>query len=159
MVAFSSLITYASLLLTTTDARRHLDLDPDAFDAPRVPVQNAEQSQANALGTVNSPLVKGTDCTELCLFKDDHNEWCAKFQSPVVTLGWDFEQGTDDTDNYWYVRLSPYLENQFNFESEFKIDRIYQNEFFLKLPAFTVGVGTTFLFQETGKVCLGVSYD
>jgi len=64
---FSKLATVSSILVAT-DARRHLD-DKD-IAAKRRPVENAIQNEnvKEATGVVMSPLVKASECEEMCFF-------------------------------------------------------------------------------------------
>ena len=59
------LITLAAILISVASARRHLD---DTIEHRRMPIESHDESLVEATGTVFSPLVEGTDCTQMCLF-------------------------------------------------------------------------------------------
>ncbi len=81
--------------LSDVNARRHLD---DQIEHRRNAVE-LDSSYSEATGDVFSPLVEGTDCTPMCLFEDKYNSYCWKFQSPMLQMGWEWQQ-TKGT-RYW----------------------------------------------------------
>ena len=77
MKAIKTLLIATVLSLTTgTDAKRHLD---DTEFGRRIPIASNDNTLTALVGTPYSPLVQGTDCTPMCLFKDAANSFCWKF--------------------------------------------------------------------------------
>ena len=68
MGILSKIVATSSILLIA-DGRRHLD-DKD-IAIKRLPVKNRDQERTmeKATGIVQSPLVKASECEELCFFK------------------------------------------------------------------------------------------
>jgi hypothetical protein len=91
------------------DARRHLDND---IEHRRNAVE-LDSSYTEATGDVHSPLVEGTDCTPMCLFEDKYNRYCWKFQSPMLQMGWEWQQTKGD--RYWQMQFKPYVKPMFYF--------------------------------------------
>jgi hypothetical protein len=96
MKTFFKTILAAAAILGSVDGRRHLD---DTSMGRRHPVVSEDSTQMALVGTTNSPLVQGTDCTLMCLFKDTHNSFCWKFQSPMLEAGYDWSQSQGT--GYW----------------------------------------------------------
>ena len=69
-----------AFLLAPTDARRHLDDRIDHHSA----VTSPSQLQVAATQEDYTPLVEASDCPKMCLFEDDDNSFCWKFQSPML---------------------------------------------------------------------------
>ena len=82
------IISKLSLLALTADARRHLD-DPD-IEFLRRDVDSVDGS----VGATRSPLVKLSECEEMCIFRQkmyndvQYNEWCFKTYSDVMSIGY-----------------------------------------------------------------------
>ena len=105
-------------LVGLNEARRHLHNDD--FAIKRLALKSNDANMAALVGTQNSPLVEATDCTEMCVFKDNTgNEWCFKFQSPALTSGWKWKQATSD--GYFRYQFVPYFKPAFYMTSEFTI--------------------------------------
>ena len=85
MGLFSKLIL-GSLIGLATDpeqhgiqARRYLE-NPNDMEFKRITDDDVYHDDVkNSLGTRDSPIVQASDCTDMCLFKDNYNEWCWKF--------------------------------------------------------------------------------
>ena len=92
----------ATVLFSTGDveAKRHLD---DSTHSRHLELAVPDDEYQGAVGELVSPLVEGTDCTPMCLFRDAHNYFCWKFQSPMLTAGWDWKQSTGT--KYWQIQL------------------------------------------------------
>lgn len=88
----------ATMLLTAGEVqgKRHLD---DKVNRHHLELADPNEEYTAVTGEMHSPLVEGTDCVPMCLFRDNKNSFCWKFQSPMLTAGWDFKQ-TSGT-NYW----------------------------------------------------------
>lgn len=60
--------------------------------------------------STSTPHVQAYDndnCQNLCVFKDDQNQWCFSTTSPMLTTGWNWSQytGTD----FWQLLFKPYM--------------------------------------------------
>ena len=92
MGVISKIVTSA-VLLSGSDARKHLDRD--ASQPQRLAVISHDDVN-EALGTRYSPLVEASsDCPEMCLFKDQltsgkNNSFCWKYKSPLIKCGWEW---------------------------------------------------------------------
>jgi len=84
---FKALALATVLAMTGSDCKRHLD---DTEFGRRIPIASNDNTLTALVGTPYSPLVQGTDCTPMCLFKDAQNSFCWKFQSPMLTAGYDW---------------------------------------------------------------------
>ena len=51
-------------------------------------------------GDLDHPVLKGS-CS-LCLFKDDTNSWCFYQTSPMITIGFDYDQQFSSISNNEY---------------------------------------------------------
>ena len=95
MLNYLKQTSFATILVGATgvSGRRHLD---DKLNTFYRPIGDDIKTYEGAVKEYHSPLVKGTDCTTMCLFNDGLNSFCWKFQSPMLTAGWDWSQSTDD---------------------------------------------------------------
>ena len=91
MGVFSKLIVASLMGFNSVESRRYLD-DPEGFE--RITVEDAyDEDVQRSLGTRQSPIVEASDCSkEMCLFSDDYNKWCWRFQSPTLEVGWAWKQ-------------------------------------------------------------------
>lgn len=96
MKAIIKTLVVATVCILGGDARRHLD---DTATGRHQQIVTNDHTQLAVTGTQYSPLVEGTDCEVMCLFKDTHNQFCWKFQSPMLTAGYDWQQSQGD--RYW----------------------------------------------------------
>ena len=104
-----------------------------------------------------SPLVEGTDCVPMCLFRDSQNSFCWKFQSPMLTTGWDFKQSSSS--NYWQMQFQPYIKSFFYFQYDFIIERLYSNTAVFTMPEFQLDIYYSYLFSTTGQTCVGFGWN
>ena len=74
--SFSKCLAVLTVLMSTLDARRHLD---GSIGNKRRPVKHHANEVEAAVGSEYSPLVQGTDCETMCLFEDTYNKFCWKF--------------------------------------------------------------------------------
>ena len=119
------LLIALNLTSHTSDARRPLS-GVSEFDSRR-PVVSQNSNINKAIGTRHSPLVEaGTTCPALCFFKDDlGNQWCWNFESPALTIGWNWEQSSSDTEFWYGMKWKPYVKPAFYLKSELDLKRFY----------------------------------
>ena len=89
----------------------------------------------------------------MCLFEDDNNSWCFESTSPMMEMGWNWDQSVDDT--YWNVQFKPYIENQLSLTSNFVVERLITSSFIIEIEKFLANTFYSFLFDNTGQVCMG----
>jgi hypothetical protein len=94
MFKFASLATL--VLVDQTVARRYLD-------DRHIGNLATNQEYTEATGEVYSPIVEASDCTSMCLFSDQHNSFCFKFQSPVLKSGWEWSQTKTSAPDSWQI--------------------------------------------------------
>ena len=93
----------------------------------------------------------------MCVFKDNTgNEWCFKFQSPVLTSGWKWSQATSD--GYFRYQFVPYFKPAFYLTSDFTIQRVWDSTVSFSIPEFTTEMYYSFTFSQTGQICLGIGW-
>jgi len=141
-------------LMTATSAKRHLDND---IENHRASISLQDSTLERETGIVQSPLVEGADCVNMCLFQDQHNSYCWKFQSPMLTVGWDWKQSTGD--RYFQMEFVPYIKPAFYFQSDLLIKRLYSNQVIVEMPEWTIDMYISGLFSTKGQMCVGVGWD
>lgn len=121
------------------------------------------------MGTRYSPLVEAsTDCPEMCLFKDQdpegkNNSFCWKYKSPLITLGWEWSQESEDTTNVkpgkgYGISLKPYWKTGFYLESNLIVKRIWTQKIKIEIPEFKTNVFYRVAFATSGQACLGFGW-
>ena len=151
------IISKLSLLALTVEARRHLD-DPD-IAIMRKDVDSVD----GALGAAKSPLVKMSECEEMCIFRQQmyndvsYNEWCFKTYSDVMSIGYNIENSNDETK--WVWMFKPYLTAAFQFGSYMNIARLFKHNWGFELAEFTTDVFYSGLFSNRGQVCIGIGWN
>ena len=93
----------------------------------------------------------------MCLFKDTFgNQWCFKFQSPMLTAGWTWKQSTSD--GWIRYQIAPYFKPAFYLKSQFTLPRLHDQQITFQMPEFTTESIFSFLFSQTGQVCVGTAW-
>ena len=107
----------------------------------------------------DSPNVGAAACDNQCLFKDDQNEWCWTTSAPMLTAGFRWTQATVVSPNYWRIEFQPYLTTQIVLTQTIVIKKLLQQAFVVDLGKFETSIFYSFLFEDTGQVCLGFGLD
>lgn len=142
------------LAASKVQAKRHLD---DSVNSRHLVLATPNQDYTEATGEAVSPLVEATDGVPQCLFRDAENSFCWKFQSPMLSAGWDFKQSSGT--NYWQFQLQPYIKSFFYFQYDFIIDRLYTNTSIFTMPEFQLDLYYSYLFATTGQACIGFGWN
>ena len=113
---------------------------------------------AHAEHKVDSPIVEAPkDAQYECIFQDDQNEWCFVTTSPILKVGWDWA-ATTPTDAF-LLEFKPYFTTQATLSSKMILDRLFKHTIALSLNQFQVNFVNSFLFGQTGQVCLGFGWE
>ena len=150
------IISKLSLVALTASARRHLD-DPD------ISFMRRDVDSVDGTTQAQSPLVKGSECEEMCIFRQQMyndvrlNEWCFKTYSDVMSIGYNINQDAGET--YWLWELKPYITTAFQFSSYMNIARLFSHNWGFELSEFTADVVYSGLFSSLGQVCIGLGWN
>ena len=107
----------------------------------------------------------GYKARDLCVFENDDNHWCFKGLSPVMRVGWDFEQvfGTDtytDTEiDYYRLEYVPYIDVQLFIESVYSIKKLFTNELSVEVPDFRLNYFLSLILTDENKYCYGAGWE
>ena len=93
----------------------------------------------------------------MCIFKDDNNQMCLDTSAPMLVSGWEWYQEASGTK--YVLQLKPYLETQLNLNLNFVLERLTTTIFTLDMPKFKSSTFYSFLFDNTGQVCLAFGWE
>ena len=82
---------------------------------------------------------------ENCLFKDDNNYWCISSTSPVMTIGWEWDQDSGSNDDEmvnWSIGLVNFVETELSIASDFYLQKLITATTEMALDSFSTGVYT-----------------
>ena len=89
-VLFVFVIATLLSFMGVAQARRHYNSGA-LESAPRAAIESQDNTTNLVVGTSRGPLVQASDTALMCLFKDANNSFCWKFQSPMLTIGWQWK--------------------------------------------------------------------
>ena len=150
----------SKLVVLTAGASARRYLDSGAINAPvREQIESNNGGIPGVRERVNSPLVQATS-DQMCLFKEDYNEWCWNLYSPVLEAGYEIEQKADQEAQTWQIVVKPYITPFFKFTSELILTRILMQNLSIEISKFTMDVFYSFLVTgESGQVCFALGWD
>lgn len=76
---------------------------------------------------------------------------------PILKAGWEFA-ATTPNDGY-RLEFKPFFTNQFSVNSHMIMDRLFKHRVKFSLNPYTVNLFFSFLFGETGQLCLGFGWE
>jgi hypothetical protein len=106
------------------------------------------------------------ECEEKCFFKNDNNSWCLSVATPVLQIGWTYEQNFDifeDEDtgaemNYFTLKLLTYAQGYLDINSIYDIKNLYYNDFNVLFPKTKFEYSWMLTFNGDGQICPGMGW-